>query len=214
MAAGSRAAGNAATAIARPAIRKLLKGRKLEFRAKNVPPHRPEFVKKFTNNFGDLPAPKKVNGKWQIHVKQHDGWNAKQYREKVDALKSNKNLKYVADTKKVRKGGPQKKMRELEEEQAVREAITMEDAGDLPGAQKHLDDRLRELDSQEADHIVELQIGGKDELANLKMVDATTNHGMGGQLLNQLERAVKSENGMKDGDPIEIIELPGLLSNK
>jgi hypothetical protein len=212
MASGSRAAGNATTAIARPAIRKLLKGRKLEFRAKGVPPHRPKFVKQHSNNYGDLPAPKKVNGKWQIHIKQHDKWNAKDFREKADALKSNKDLKYVEDTKKVRKGNPQKRKRELEEEQAVREAVDMEDAGDLPGAQKHLDDRLNELDSQEADHIIELQVGGKDELANLKMIDATTNHGMGGQLLSQLDKAY--EQGMRNGDPIEIIELPGLLSNK
>jgi hypothetical protein len=212
MASGSRAAGNATTAIARPAIRKLLKGRKLEFRAKGVPPHRPPFVKQHSNNFGDLPAPKKVNGKWQIHIKNHDKWNAKDYREKADALKSKKDLKYVEGTSNHRKGSAQKKKRQLDEEQAVREAADMEDAGDLPGAQKHLDDRLNELDSQEADHIIDLQVGGKDELANLKMIDATTNHGMGGQLLRQLEDAKKL--GMKDGDPIEIVELPGLLSNK
>lgn len=210
--AGSRAAGNATHALARPAIRKLLKGSKLTFRPKNTPPQRPKFTKAHSNNYTDLPAPKKVNGKWQIHVKQHDKWNAKDYREKADALKRNPNLKYVSDTKKVRKGNPQKKKRELEEEQAVREAVQMEKAGDLPGAQKHMDDRMKELDGQEADHIIELQVGGKDELANLKMIDATTNHGMGGQLLHQLDRAV--EAGMKHGDPIEIVELPGLLSNK
>lgn len=210
--AGSRRSGQAATQIARPAIQKLLKGRKLEFRAKGVEPHRPKFEKGYSNNFGDLPKPKKVDGKWQIHVKQHDKWNAKDYRDKADALKSDKNLKYVEGTKKHRSGSKQRKKRELEEEQAVREAAALEDAGDLPGAQKHLDDRLKEIDGQEADHIIDLQVGGKDELANLKMIDATTNHGMGGQLLNQLEEAKKL--GMQDGDAIEIVELPGLLSNK
>jgi hypothetical protein len=108
--------------------------------------------------------------------------------------------------------GEQAKRRDLDEEQAVREAVELEEAGDLAGAQRHLDSRLREMDLQEADHVKELQVGGKDALDNLKMIDGTTNHGMGGQIRSQIRHAVKA--GMQDGEAVQIVELPGLMSNR
>lgn len=214
MASGSRAAGDAATAIARPAIKKLLKGRKLEFKPKGHV-DRPHVTVPRSNNYTkDLPKPFKKDGKWQIHIKQHDKWDSKDFREKADAMKragQDGELKYVKDTGSHRTG-EQAKRRDLDEEQAVQEAVDMEDAGDLAGAQKHLDSRLREMDLQEADHVKELQVGGKDALDNLKMIDGTTNHGMGGQIRSQIRHAVK--DGMQDGDPIEIVELPGMMSNR
>lgn len=213
MASGSRAAGDAATAIARPAIRKLLKGRKLEFKPKGHV-DRPDVRVPRSNNYTkDLPKPEKKNGKWQIHVKQHDKWNTKDYRTKVDEMSNATDLKYVKDTNSKRTGA-QDELRGIEEEKAVREAMSIEDAGDLAGAQKHLDSRLRDLDQQEADHIRELQVGGKDELPNLKMIDGVTNHGMGGQIRSQIRHATKGPDGMQEGDPIQIVELPGLMSNR
>jgi hypothetical protein len=211
MASGSRAAGDAATAIARPAIRKLLKGRKLEFKPKGHV-DRPDVTSPRSNNYTkDLPKPFKKDGKWQIHIKRHDKWDEKDFRTKADKMKNSDDLKYVKDTGQHRTG-EQAKRRDLDEEQAVREAVAMEDAGDLAGAQKHLDSRLREMDLQEADHVKELQVGGKDALDNLKMIDGTTNHGMGGQIRSQIRHAVKA--GMQDGEAVQIVELPGLMSNR
>lgn len=210
-----RTAGTAATRIARPAINQLLKGRKLQVKPKGHA-DRPRFQKTTTNNYADLPKPYKdpSTGKWVVHAKRHDGWNKKEYRDKVDAMKQagkNGQLQYVKKTGSKRTTG-QRDKRRLEEEQAVRDAIKIYDQGDHKGAQDYLDDRLRTLDSQEADHRIELQVGGTDQLSNLDMIDAATNHGMGGQLRSQLLHA---ENlGMKPGDLIEIVELPGVLSNR
>ncbi|RRS01755.1 hypothetical protein [Glycomyces terrestris] len=209
-----RSAGTAATAIARPAIQKLLKGRSLEFKPRGHA-DRPVFKKVTTNNYADVPKPfKNDKGRWVLHVKRHEGWNQADYRSKVDSMRQagqNGQLRYVKDTS-AKRTGAQGKKRDLEEENAVREAIQKEDAGDLPGAQAHLDERLRTLDRQEADHIIELQIDGKDELANLKMIDATTNHGMGGQLRSQIVAA--TNQGMQPGDLVEIVEVPGTLRNR
>jgi hypothetical protein len=214
--AGSRAAGEAATDIARPAIRKLLKGRKsnLEFKGVTHPDRAAPRAKRSNNYTKDLPKPYKKDGKWVIHVKQHDKWNTKDYRTKVDEMtKAGKDgeLHYVKDTNSKRTGA-QDELRGMEEEKAVREALDIEEAGDLDGAQKHLDSRLKELDQQEADHIRELQVGGEDKLDNLKMIDGVTNHGMGGQIRSQIRHAVNA--GMQEGELVQIVELPGLMSNR
>jgi hypothetical protein len=210
----SRSAGTAATRIARPAIQKLLKGRKLQYKNKGHV-DRPAFKKTTTNNFGDVPKPyKNAQGKWVLHVKRHQGWNKADYRSKVDSMKKagkDGKLRYVKDTKSKRTGAQGKK-RDLEEEKAVKEAVRIEDRGRPDSAQQWLDERLKKLDTQEADHNIELQIDGKDHLDNLKMIDATTNHGMGGQLRSQILGAVKG--GMRPGDLVEIREVPGLLRNR
>lgn len=213
MASGSRAAGEAATDIARPAIKKLLKGRKskLEFKARDHPDRISTRMARSNNYTKDLPKPYKKDGKWVIHIKQHDKWDSKDFRTKADEMKNANDLKYVKDTS-AKRTGAQDDLRALEEEKAVREALDMEDAGDLAGAQKHLDSRLKTLDQQEADHIRELQVGGEDKLSNLKMIDGVTNHGMGGQIRSQIRHAISA--GMVNGDDIKIVELPGMMSNR
>ncbi|MEU5870437.1 hypothetical protein AB0A73_02635 [Glycomyces sp. NPDC047369] len=213
--AGSRAAGNAASRIARPAIRQLLKGRKLKIKPKGHV-DRPRFQKTATNNYTNLPKPFKdpATGRWQVHAKRHDGWNRKEYRTKVDAMKQagkDGKLNFVDNTSSKRTTG-QRAKRRAEEDQAVREAVRIYDRGKHQEAQDWLDDRLRRLDAQEADHRIELQVGGQDQLSNLDMIDAATNHGMGGQLRSQLAEAQKL--GMQPGDLVEIVELPGLLRNR
>ncbi|HEU5130401.1 MAG TPA: hypothetical protein VFU12_20650 [Glycomyces sp.] len=213
MGVSKRRTSKATKRITRPTINQLLKGRKLTYKPKGHV-DRPRFKKVTTDGFTDVPKPYKKNGKWVLHVKRHDGWNKKDYRAKVDSMKQAGKagkLKYVKNTK-AKRTGAQGQKRDLEERKAVAEATRIEDRGKPDSAQKWLDERLRTLDAQEADHDIELQIDGKDELANLKMIDAATNHGMGGQLRNQILKAI--DGGMKPGDLIEIKEVPGLLSNK
>ncbi|MFG3341660.1 hypothetical protein [Glycomyces sp. NPDC048151] len=210
-----RAPGTPSSQLATPAIRKLLLGRKLEYKARGHA-DRPIFDKGSNNNLAipNKPTYNPATKKWTLHVQRHEGWNAKDYRKKTDAMiKAGRDgkLKYVKNTKPERKGAQGKK-RDLQEEKAIRKAIKMEDRGNVEGAQKYLDKRLRTLDTQEADHIRELQIGGKDLLHNnLRMIDAETNNGMGSQLRSQIVQATNM--GMKNGDLIEIVELPGIRRN-
>nr|BFF25467.1 hypothetical protein GCM10025732_34320 [Glycomyces mayteni] len=59
--------------------------------------------------------------------------------------------------------------------------------------QADLDRRLAELDGQQVDHAQDLQLGGADSPDNMWGIDAATNHGMGGQLRQQLAQVPNGE---------------------
>lgn len=211
----SRTAGNGTKRLTKPVIRELLKGRKLTYKSS-----RPK-NRSYTNNYGvapngSLPKPYKnpATGRWVVHVQRHEGWNRKDYRHKASAMiRAGKRgeLSFVKNTKPKRTGA-QADRRDLEEYKALHDAARIHDKHGPDAAQEFLDRRLKEIDSQEADHTIELQIDGDDVLDNLKMIDQTTNHGMGGQLRSQL--SALEGMGMKPGDLIEVVELPGVIKNK
>jgi hypothetical protein len=204
----SKTTGKAASRLARPAIQKFLKGRKLQYVPRSS---RPKKDWSRTSGFTDVPGPTKKNGKWVLNFKRHHDWKQADYDYKVDKIKKlgkDGKLSYTTNTGQYRTGA-QGKARKREEEEIYKEAAAKEDRGES-GVQQWLENRLKQMDQDEADHIQELQLGGKDSLDNLKMIDGKTNHGMGGQIKDQIDRAVAQ--GMKPGDRVEFVELPGLIS--
>lgn len=210
-----KTAGKGAKALTKPVKARFLRGTKIENKPQGHP-DRPKFNKITTNNYTKLPKPRfdKSSGKWLLNVKHHNGWKRSEYRHKVDTMKSagaQGRLQFVQNTSSARTSG-QKDKRKAVEDEARREATDLYKKGDTAGAQKLWDERMKKLDGEEADHTIELQVGGSDSQSNLKMIDPATNHGMGGQLRNQLEQARKM--GMKPGDLVDLVELPGSLSNR
>lgn len=53
-----------------------------------------------------------------------------------------------------------------------------------PATRKELEERINEMD---VDHLHELQLGGMDEVRNLKMLDSSVNRSVGVQIKNALK---------------------------
>lgn len=147
-----------------------------------------------------------ADGSYTIRVERKHHWSKKDFRRKVQALvrasNSPKGLTRKPDGKKSRGGYMQtksrkefKKMFKGDRDAAVadadrrlkRRAISPQERDRL--VREADDTHKRQLDrfkTKEADHFVELQLDGADALPNLGPIEDITNHGMGGQIRDQL----------------------------
>ncbi|NUQ88474.1 MAG: hypothetical protein HOQ43_08430 [Glycomyces artemisiae] len=155
----------------------------------------PDRVKKaptYTRGFAqDLPKPVKdpKTGKWTVTLRMHEGWDRSDFEAKANHLKN------LGDEGKLVKTPDTADLRSDKTDawRAGKEREAFEQATD----QADLDRRLAELDGQQVDHAQDLQLGGKDSPDNMWAIDSATNHGMGGQLRQQLAQA-------PNGEPVQI----------
>ena len=176
-------------------------------------PRRRQELKRKTLNKGDAVAPstgskatKNPDGSYTIRIERKHHWSKKDFRRKAQALmrasKSPAGLTRKPDGTKTRSGSMQrksrdefKKMFQRDRDGAVAEAERRHRRGAITDQQR--DDLVKEADAvhqrqlerfktKEADHFVELQLGGADALPNLGPIENVTNHGMGGQIRDQL----------------------------
>ncbi|WP_157930535.1 hypothetical protein [Glycomyces xiaoerkulensis] len=142
---------------------------------------RPEtnYTSGYTEN---LPPPKydSETDSWTINLRKHDDWDQGDFDSKSNHLRQlgedgalNKKTGDGED-----RSGAVDTWRSAKEREIFFNAQSQED----------LDQRIYELDGQQIDHAHELQLGGRDEHANMWAIDAATNHGMGGQINSQLSR--------------------------
>jgi hypothetical protein len=157
-------------------VRKDAKGKDIR-----LDPDRVKAKPKFTSGFNeDLPAPTfdPKTKKWTINLRMHEGWDRSDFESKAGHLQNlgeEGKLTKTSDTKDLRDDAA-RQWRADKEREAFHEAKDQAD----------LDRRLRELDGQQVDHAQDLQLGGQDSANNMWAIDSATNHGMGGQIKQQL----------------------------
>lgn len=178
------------------------KKRKADDKTITLDPKRQKPEPKWTSGFTENLDPpfQDANGDWNINLRMHDGWNQADFDAKANHLKGlgeHGQLNKMTGSGDDR-GGDVESWRSAREREIFFEARN----------QKELDDGLAEIDGQQIDHAHELQLGGKDEHANMWAIDAATNHGMGGQINSQLSQV---PNGAQN---IKINIIPGVYTPK
>ncbi|THV40933.1 hypothetical protein [Glycomyces buryatensis] len=154
-----------------------------------------------------MPAPvQNADGSWTIHMRSQSDWNGQDFQTKADHLQQlgkDGKLEMTVGEKVSRSSHHTRDWRTNAEEEILNTSAD----------QAEVNRRIATLDSQQIDHLHELQLGGKDGASNLWALDAATNHGMGGQIngqLQQIQTIAKNDPNFKDGDkiPIKIEILP------
>ncbi|MFI1238681.1 hypothetical protein [Nocardia salmonicida] len=141
---------------------------------------RPRTEPKHTSGFADgLPAPQRnVDGSWTISLRSESGW------VKADFDVKAQHLVQLGASGQLRKMSGQGAARGSKVQ--TWRNMKLKEIFYSSRSQAELDVRVTELDGQQIDHAHDLQLGGKDSLDNMWALDATTNHGMGGQINSQL----------------------------
>lgn len=129
------------------------------------------------------------DGNWNINLRMHDGWNQADFDAKANHLQQlgeNGQLNKMTGDGDDRSGA-------VDTWRSAKEREIFFNAQ----SQAELDAGLAELDGQQIDHAHELQLGGKDEHANMWAIDSATNHGMGGQINSQLSKVPDGAQNIK-----------------
>lgn len=161
--------------------RKLDDGTVLEIPKKGTP-ERPKQTPDYSSGFTDgLDAPtKNDDGSWTINLRKHDDWDQADFDAKANHLQQ---LGEGGElTKKTGDGDDRGSTVDQWRRDKEYEILHTSEN------QAEVNRRLQELDQQQIDHAQELQLGGKDEKANMWAIDSVTNHGMGGQINSQLRQ--------------------------
>ncbi|GAA1688480.1 hypothetical protein GCM10009830_40110 [Glycomyces endophyticus] len=159
--------------------RKLEDGTVLEI-PKRGTPERPKNTPEYTSGFTkDLDPPtQNEDGSWTINLRKHEDWDQADFDAKANHLKElgeNGEL-----TKKT--GDGDERGSTVDQWRRDKEYEILHTSEN----QAEVDQRIRDLDRQQIDHAHELQLGGKDQQANMWGIESVTNHGMGGQINSQL----------------------------
>ena len=117
-----------------------------------------------------------------LSLKQKPGTNKTSFKKKVDALSraaSKGELKVVKNPKR------DPKLTKAYRKQ-LENKIKLQYGKQNPEFAQKIKERLR--DKIDIDHIIELQIGGKDIKSNLKILDQSTNRSFGSQIQHQIKK--------------------------
>jgi hypothetical protein len=140
------------------------------------PKHEPDYTSGFTKDLD--PPTQNEDGSWTINLRKHEDWDQADFDAKANHLQQLGEDGQL--TKKTGDGDTRGSTVDQWRRDKEYEILHTSEN------QAEVNRRLQELDRQQIDHAHELQLGGKDQQANMWGIDSVTNHGMGGQINSQL----------------------------